>query len=860
MSSFHNSWRFWIVSFLALFFLLSASVLAVIGSNNQAFGATGPVITQTTFIEISPNLVDFVFTTNSATIASMTVTDTAGYNNTLTDTSNTTHEFQYQHLASQTYYYSYTATDTNNNTTSVSPSSFTVPPSSNSFYFHQLAVTINSTSVAFDWYTNQSSSTELDYGLTNAYGQSSIESGERTQHDITLSNLVAGALYHYRLNCVTSDNSSTILSPDMTFTAPGTPATTATTTTVATTTVTNTTTTVVTTTSTTAATTTTASSTTPTNPTDTTATSTTPTITTDTPTINPTTPTTVSSGPILTANTTQLNFSGTSTDLISGLALQTVQITSTGTTQWWVQPFTNTGGNWLSVSPSNGSVNAGNISQFSVSVKSSSLTAGSYSGGIFINNSTNPSQPALIVSISLTVSSVSTTPSATTPVVTASPTPPPSSNFTYYLPFLSNGADGFTTYLTLQNQGSGTANLTLSYFDNTGATFGTAAATSIAAGAQWNPPNGFVTGTKGSGMVVSNQPLNIVVSEATPNGGSAFMLNKITSNSLVAPLMMRRGYGNFDTTLFLMNAGTNSSTIKITYYSSDGTAVQTQNISLEAHASAMLSQDDAVLNLPVGFIGWAKIQGGSNDALSAEVLENNPLIGFTATFGAVATPYASGNPTGAGLTLYAPAVFKNAFGRFYSGMTLVNPNAAPAQVSISYFDPAKGGVLDQKLTIAANSAYLIFHGDNSIGLPANFFGSATITSDQPLVGVLNENGGGSTSGTYNLLTVGGQHVYLPVVANNAYGGYVSGLTVMNLTNSPVSFDLIYYDGQGNPVGSTLHYTLSPHGSQPLYQGDAGQLLPSGFFGTAQLTADTANSLAITTNIANNLFFYTYTAP
>ena len=564
---------------------------------------------------------------------------------------------------------------------------------------------------------------------------------------------------------------------------------------------------------------------------------------------------------------TQLNFSGTSAEVSIGLAAQLFNLSSSAAISWQTQVFTNSGGDWLSLSPANGTlatVGGQYASSVTTKVKANNLAQGHYSGGVFINNSTNPNQAALIVAVSLTVTDVPATTTNTPVPTTGTPAPPAPAGFTYYLPFLSNGAGGFTTYLTLQNQGAASASVAINYFDGGGHATGQAS-NRIGAGAQWNPANGFGVGASGNAQVVSDQPLNIVVSEGTPTGGSAFLLNKVTASKLIAPLILRRAYNNFSTVLYLLNASSNAASVKVTYYAADGTPVKVQNINLAAHASANLDQTDAVLNLPDGFVGWAALDAGTNASICAQVLESNPNIGFTATFGAVAAPFVNANlnpqSVGAGTTLYAPAVFNGAYNSFYSGMTLVNANDTAANVTVNYYDPAQGArVLTQTFRVAANAAQLIFHGDAAAGLPAHFFGSALITADQPLVGVLNENGGGATSGTYNLLTTGGQRIYLPVLANGAFGGFVSGLTVLNLTAGPVTFSLQYYDGQGNPIGTAHPYTLSPHGSLPLYQGANSENLPSGFFGTAQLTADTSNSLAVTTNVANNLFFYTYTAP
>lgn len=861
---------------LASLSLVLALLLNVFNFSIMSLSANGLAVIQTTFESVTNNTVVFSLQANQNVTTTMTlVNNVTGYTIRQSDTnSSLLHSFNFNPLSSgTTYSYQFTTTNASGNYVSP-PATVTTAQAVNTFYFTNLMINSDGNPVTIGWSTNTAATSSVDYGLDTNYGLTANGADSYTNHVVPLGSLAAGTLYHYRIKD-TNGGGIQLISPDMTFTTPGTP--TPTTTASITTATTTTSVTTATTVSTTAGTLTPTTSTTGTVPT---TASSTPSPTTTTPTISPTTPgisptTAGTGGAILVVDRLQLNFSGSSSEVSDGLASQSLKITSTAPAQWWLQSFTNSGGDWLAANPTSGILGlSGDGSQYlsgvTLTVRALNLTPGNYNGGIFINNSSNPSQPALIVAVALTVIGSNGTPT------TATPTPPPTtiapaSGFTYYLPFLSNGANGFTTYLTLQNQGTDKANVAISYFDNLGQTAGLLASSTIGAGAQWNPANSFIAGTSGSGQIVSSQPLNIVVSEATPTGGSAFLLNKVTANRLVAPLVSRQAYGGFSTVLYLMNAGRQPTSIKVTYYAPDGSVVKTQTVNLAAHGSGSLDQSDAVLNLPNEFIGWAALDAGANGSICAQVLESNPILGFTATFGTVAAPFVNPNTaqtssvgshtSGAGTTLYAPAIFNGAYGSFYTGMTLVNANAAPANVSVNYYDPSQGNIiLTQKFSLNAYAVRPIFHGDPNLGLPAHFYGSATISSDQPLAGVVNENGGGATSGTYNLLTAGGQRIYLPVLANGAYGGYVSGLTILNLTAAPITFSLQYYDSQGNNVGVVRRYSLAAHGSQPVYQKGDSEQLPPGFFGTAQVLVDAPGSVAVTTNVANSQFFYTYTSP
>jgi hypothetical protein len=93
---------------------------------------------------------------------------------------------------------------------------------------------ITQTGATISWTTNETSDTQVEYGLTTAYGsQTALNSSLVTSHSATLSGLSAGTIYHYRVksrdaagNLATSaDNTFTTLSAADTTapSAPGTP-------------------------------------------------------------------------------------------------------------------------------------------------------------------------------------------------------------------------------------------------------------------------------------------------------------------------------------------------------------------------------------------------------------------------------------------------------------------------------------------------------------------------------------------------------------------------------------------------------------------------------------------------------------
>jgi hypothetical protein len=85
------------------------------------------------------------------------------------------------------------------------------------------AVNIQSNAATITWTTNEPATTQVEYGLTEAYGSQTInDTALVTSHNQTLSGLTPSSVYHYRVRS-TDAAGNLAISPDFTFTtaAPG---------------------------------------------------------------------------------------------------------------------------------------------------------------------------------------------------------------------------------------------------------------------------------------------------------------------------------------------------------------------------------------------------------------------------------------------------------------------------------------------------------------------------------------------------------------------------------------------------------------------------------------------------------------
>ncbi len=189
----------------------SANVSAT--SGNFTFATTGgPVITREASYPVADTTADILWTTDQNSTSQVNYGTTTAYG--LQTPVNTTLTLYHAVALSglnqgTTYHYSVVSTNTSGQTSSSPDFSFTTtgvattPPPVISAV---ASSGITSTSATITWTTDESSSSQVSYGATTAYGsQSLVNSSLVTSHSVTLTGLTPGTTYDY---VVTSINSS----------------------------------------------------------------------------------------------------------------------------------------------------------------------------------------------------------------------------------------------------------------------------------------------------------------------------------------------------------------------------------------------------------------------------------------------------------------------------------------------------------------------------------------------------------------------------------------------------------------------------------------------------------------------------
>jgi len=208
-----------------------------------------------------------------------------------------------------------------------------------------------------------------------------------------------------------------------------------------------------------------------------------------------------------------------------------------------------------------------------------------------------------------------------------------------------------------------------------------------------------------------------------PNEGTLFSYNAFSAGSTTAyaPVIMNNYYG-YTTALVVQNMGTTTANVTVTY-SDPGTASDWTGTIAPGAAMSFYSGDPA-FNIPSGQLLGAKV---TSDQPVAVIVNEQTIYNRAGTY----------NGFAAGSTTARAPVVMNSYYNWNSSVTCQNVGTAPATMHISYagvagtFEPEGGNPIPV-------DGVGLFYQPAHITTP-NWIGSATITSDQPIVCVVNQD-------------------------------------------------------------------------------------------------------------------------
>jgi hypothetical protein len=183
---------------------------------------TPPVISAVTANGITASAATITWTTNIAANSQVDYGTTASYGQStpLSPAMVTSHTVPLSGLSASTpYHYRVKSADAANNQAASGDFTFTTMAAATPPVISAVGVSaITPSSATISWTTNVAASSQVDYGTTASYGQSTpLNSSMVTSHSLVLSGLTASTLYHYRVKSAGAANNQAT-SGDFTFT------------------------------------------------------------------------------------------------------------------------------------------------------------------------------------------------------------------------------------------------------------------------------------------------------------------------------------------------------------------------------------------------------------------------------------------------------------------------------------------------------------------------------------------------------------------------------------------------------------------------------------------------------------------
>jgi hypothetical protein len=183
---------------------------------------TSPVI-QNIQTAVTNTTATITWSTNEAASSQIVYGLSGDYGETSADaTMNSAHSLTLMGLTSGSlYHYQISSTDSSGNMTTSEDLTINTaeqvdiaPP-----VISNIQVTVTDATATVTWNTNELASTQIFYGLTNGYGETSTIGALVTAHSLTLTGLTADTLYHYRVSSTDANsNSSSSATDSLSFT------------------------------------------------------------------------------------------------------------------------------------------------------------------------------------------------------------------------------------------------------------------------------------------------------------------------------------------------------------------------------------------------------------------------------------------------------------------------------------------------------------------------------------------------------------------------------------------------------------------------------------------------------------------
>jgi hypothetical protein len=357
-----------------------------------------------------------------------------------------------------------------------------------------------------------------------------------------------------------------------------------------------------------------------------------------------------------------------------------------------------------------------------------------------------------------------------------------------------------------------------------------------------------------SGLVWADRPIGAIVRTDWFSSGGAALYSDVGLGPEVALPLTMIDYAGGSSIVFVQNAQPEESQVVRVELRASGQSAPVVEMDVEIAGGHSVMLDlarhepykDVAPNTEIGFLGSMVFRAEGPIGVQS-------YIDFASSDRAVVA--FEGVPTDRAATrLFAPLIRKQFFG-YDTGISVVNPGAEEAVVSVRYRGAPAGGLSScmgleiehGPLTIAGGSSAVFYQGPGGgSGLPDGCVGSAVIEASRPVLAVVVDSlHFTDQSAAHNAVRAedGSTRIALPLVRRQHVAAWklTTGIQVMNVGERPANVALTIAGDQGRVLtgcGAACYATIAPRESHTFYPGAAGlTVLPAGAFGSAVLSSD-----------------------
>lgn len=399
----------------------------------------------------------------------------------------------------------------------------------------------------------------------------------------------------------------------------------------------------------------------------------------------------------------------------------------------------------------------------------------------------------------------------------------------------------WTSGFQVQNLSTSTANITVSYYNQDGSKAISDVSDTIAAmSSKTYYPIAAPDGFNGSVVVSSDQPVVAIANTLgnSPQYAASTEGFSAGATSVKLPLIMR-GNAGYYTWFNVQNTGAADASVTVQYVpGSDGTAYTSPAVTVKPGAAYTFNQRDM-------------IQLGSKFVGSAVVTSSQPVVATVMQVGETYKNMMGYNGFAAGsVKVSMPLIMSNNSG-YYTGFQVQNVGGGTANITVQYgtnlvpgFTPAA-----EVATLAPNASATFLQNTGQWASP-KYIGAATITSDQPVVAIVNQvKMTGVVQGTaYNGFdpALATNKVSAPLImANNS--GYYTGIQVMNVGDTSCNITVTYGPNTAGAFAPAPEYgSLAPGNSFNSIQ-NGGAWGANRYVGSCSVTADPGAKIVMIVN-------------